>query len=674
MGLGVVREVHEGEVMPILVTCLSCGSKLNAPDSSAGKYLRCPIPQCGAINPIPEIKESEVVEALLSPSTTEPEDLEQDDYDDDRPRSKRLKHEEIERKFYSFDKETRPAKAKKKMSSTEDNSDSDEVTPVSRSRNSNIPIEKITFHANRPLLLQVLFTTPIFLITIALVTWYFWPIWLCMWFIIVPIAVVLFYCIWECLFGLVTSKNRVVISEVGLQFKEVWMTTRIRWEHIYHIYYLNKPTKKHIGAAKLIVVEVDEEVHGKDMLVFNLSGLDKPDKIVFKTIMKAWRMAYHAGRVPTKRPKPKTKTQLGLWSLSYIQHFLWCFVGILTIITIILTLVARANYPPGIWYALYILGLILIFFLLVILVAKIQYPDENKPPLALLLFRGTLFHQPTVVLIIAIGSPWWLFTHEPQKREPQQKEKVEINHSPPPKQELPPFQRAKTPPSSTDFPGLIAYWSLDEGNGTEAFDSVKHKLASLKGCRWVSGIRGKGLKFNGTSDSLEFHELSELKFKDNDSFTFACWVNTATRSGTIFWLLGAGKPGESISLVGVQIVEAKLRASVRRDTGIFSPVKLNGNELLRIGEWHHVALTRDGLGKIELFQDGKSVEWGGVAGVTETKGSITPVWGALGVDRHAPNMDIFIPDVGFLNGSLDEFCVFNRVLTAGEIKKLAGRD
>jgi hypothetical protein len=94
--------------MPILVVCPACGTKLSAPDSGAGKQVRCPKAGCGTLVPVPEpveAEEVEVVDAAIAPPKPKPvrtavaaeEDDrprrkrrdEDDDEDDDRPRRKR---------------------------------------------------------------------------------------------------------------------------------------------------------------------------------------------------------------------------------------------------------------------------------------------------------------------------------------------------------------------------------------------------------------------------------------------------------------------------------------------------------------------------------------------------------------------------------------------------------
>ncbi len=39
--------------MPIRIVCPGCSVELNAPDTSAGKKVRCPKPECGAVASVP---------------------------------------------------------------------------------------------------------------------------------------------------------------------------------------------------------------------------------------------------------------------------------------------------------------------------------------------------------------------------------------------------------------------------------------------------------------------------------------------------------------------------------------------------------------------------------------------------------------------------------------------
>jgi hypothetical protein len=243
---------------------------------------------------------------------------------------------------------------------------------------------------------------------------------------------------------------------------------------------------------------------------------------------------------------------------------------------------------------------------------------------------------------------------------------------PPPAMPVGPFVKPRTPPAATDFDGLLAYWSLDEGDGARAVDSVGKTAGTLNGGKWVPGIRGRAVELNG-SEFLGLGNSPKLNFPAQSPFTLACWVKPASNSGTVFWF--RSHP-DGLAILGVRIVDGKLRGWVRHDGGIFHPSSFGGEAAsalpLRTGEWHHVALTRSANGQPELFQDGRSAGRG--AGGRESTGKITTNARALGLDAHAALKNPRDREVEPLQGCLDEFCVFGRVLSPEEIAELAGRD
>ena len=51
--------------------------------------------------------------------------------------------------------------------------------------------------------------------------------------------------------------------------------------------------------------------------------------------------------------------------------------------------------------------------------------------------------------------------------------------------------------------GLVGYWPLNEGVGTQAGDFSGYKnTGTLTGGTWTTGKRGNALSFNGTSDKV----------------------------------------------------------------------------------------------------------------------------------------------------------------------------
>jgi hypothetical protein len=89
--------------MSISVTCPACSAKLNAPDSTAGKKVKCPKPGCGTVMLVPAPAPAfEVVEdePPAAPPRAKPKFIPaavaDDDDEDDRPRSKRRRDDDDE--------------------------------------------------------------------------------------------------------------------------------------------------------------------------------------------------------------------------------------------------------------------------------------------------------------------------------------------------------------------------------------------------------------------------------------------------------------------------------------------------------------------------------------------------------------------------------------------------
>jgi DNA-directed RNA polymerase subunit RPC12/RpoP len=125
--------------MPITVMCTRCSAKLNAPDTAAGKRVKCPKPGCGEVILVPEpaTADFEVVDdepkavpptkISVSPqiqnksqATKKPRDNDEND-EDDRPRNRRRIEDE--------DEEDRPRTKRRG-----DDDDEEEERPKSKRR------------------------------------------------------------------------------------------------------------------------------------------------------------------------------------------------------------------------------------------------------------------------------------------------------------------------------------------------------------------------------------------------------------------------------------------------------------------------------------------------------------------------------------------------------------
>jgi len=99
--------------MPITVVCPSCSTKMSAPDSAAGKHVKCPKAGCGEIIEVPEpdAPAFEVVDDRQSRKKRRDAD---DEDVDDRPRRRRSSREDDQ------DEDERPARKRKPWNKDED--------------------------------------------------------------------------------------------------------------------------------------------------------------------------------------------------------------------------------------------------------------------------------------------------------------------------------------------------------------------------------------------------------------------------------------------------------------------------------------------------------------------------------------------------------------------------
>lgn len=119
--------------MPILVTCPKCATKLNAPDSAAGKAVRCPKAGCGTVVPVvapaPAAQEPVEAKVVARPRTRvqaaaveEADDRPRkpsrrdDDDDDDRPRRRSRRDDEE-------DEDERPRSRRRRRDDDDDDYD-----------------------------------------------------------------------------------------------------------------------------------------------------------------------------------------------------------------------------------------------------------------------------------------------------------------------------------------------------------------------------------------------------------------------------------------------------------------------------------------------------------------------------------------------------------------------
>jgi len=218
----------------------------------------------------------------------------------------------------------------------------------------------------------------------------------------------------------------------------------------------------------------------------------------------------------------------------------------------------------------------------------------------------------------------------------------------------------------TSASGLVGYWSFDEGVGTTARDlSGRGNTGTLQPTLsppiWTSGRVINALSFDGVDDMVDVPDtpLLDTVFGTNTVFTLEAWafprawanwsviINKATNgwfSNTTngMWVDGSG----FICVMGSNIDgnPAGSTISVRHNPPL--------------NQWHHIACVADGANLI-MYVSGAEVGRIALTGLTHTRSSnnTSLVFGRRCVGC-PPSF----------NGNIDEVRIYNRALSAAEIR------
>jgi len=204
-------------------------------------------------------------------------------------------------------------------------------------------------------------------------------------------------------------------------------------------------------------------------------------------------------------------------------------------------------------------------------------------------------------------------------------------------------------------PGNLDYWKFDETSGTTAFDSWSTRNATVNGgAVWAPGIVGNGISLDGVSGYVA--APAGILAKD---FTISAWVKVAAlATWERIFDFGSGKT--SYMFLSPQSNTGTVRYAIF--TGSGSEQQINSSSALSVNVWHHLAVTWSGNVGI-LYIDG--VEAGRNSNMTNNPsslGSTTQNW--IGRSQFSGDP--------YFSGSVDEFRIYARALSAAEISSLVG--
>lgn len=206
--------------------------------------------------------------------------------------------------------------------------------------------------------------------------------------------------------------------------------------------------------------------------------------------------------------------------------------------------------------------------------------------------------------------------------------------------------------------GLIAYWNFDEGSGTLLQDSQNSNDGTIVGASWVPGVRGSALSFDG-NDYVTIPDDASLR---PGLMTLAAWVKTSQSSSVVFigknnWNLSAGEQYVLSMLSNQGNLSFKRNGNCVVNAGwTYTATTTSIND----GNWHHLAGTWDGT-EARIYLDGTlSATQNHPAGLIDNC-----TGGTLDFGRWY-NLFPF-----YLIGEMDEVYLYDRALSASEVRQLA---
>ncbi|VVB57901.1 Concanavalin A-like lectin/glucanases superfamily protein [Candidatus Anstonella stagnisolia] len=200
--------------------------------------------------------------------------------------------------------------------------------------------------------------------------------------------------------------------------------------------------------------------------------------------------------------------------------------------------------------------------------------------------------------------------------------------------------------------GLVAYWKFDDGSGISATDSRGTATGTLtNGPAWTTNAKsGKAVVFDGTNDYVTYGSPAALNLPTTR--TVVAWVktensqrNTIVNKGTQYWV----------------IIEAGNQVYYYYWGAVSGAWRIyNTPAAITPGVWTHIAVVEDTSWSMpKIYVNGTEMALTGNPTREANSGSSTTLYagGYQGANYN-------------FNGTIDELMIFNRALSAGEVRLL----
>ena len=225
--------------------------------------------------------------------------------------------------------------------------------------------------------------------------------------------------------------------------------------------------------------------------------------------------------------------------------------------------------------------------------------------------------------------------------------------------------------------GIVARFHMDEGTGTDVKDTSGNGLHGTlevgggdnANSKWVEGVKGKAVKLDGTDDHIDVDVMDTVfRNKCRDSNSVFMWIRPDMD-------LKQGAQGETqtffyqYSRYGMNYIlpDGILKVRVTQDeqwgrASGCDKVEIEHPVTLEAGTWYNIGFTFLKNDCVRLYIDGKEV----ASAATVDK----PVSGYS--DTYRIGMASGANNWKYLNGAVDEFSMYDRVLSDDEIRRMYG--
>ncbi len=211
--------------------------------------------------------------------------------------------------------------------------------------------------------------------------------------------------------------------------------------------------------------------------------------------------------------------------------------------------------------------------------------------------------------------------------------------------------------------GLVGYWDLDEGAGTKAYDSTLNgNNGTLTNfdfndtSNWTNGKVAGALKFDGSNDYVDLGNSTTLQ---PNEFTLAAWIKGVYSPSTEKFIISRSTSTAAKDAHYIFYTYAgKLRFHI--GNGVTANSIDPASETLTDNQWYHVVAVLSST-TLRVYING--IQYG-----TTTTRTIDPNVSAktiIGANVQGT--------VHFQNGYLDDVRIYNRALSADEIRYLYNR-